>query len=227
MSYAGNIADMFQNRRYPKILVVDDVLIQGNSMNELLSGIERNVILELHKRGVLDDTTRVGNWWSNVVNSIQIKVFAQNEKLSVINLHYQMRLRPESILKPTYWHDFSQRVTNLFTATGTANATFIMSAEIDLNDNSTGDCINRVLLNRHLTDTLPISVITHDPDSLFERHYLGWRPDTDSGVPYYCTLRLIKNCYTNSYRLLPFVFLPKLEPEQYNPNPFLSPAPAL
>lgn len=216
MSYTGNIADMFQEKHYPKILIVDDVLIQGNSMNELLSGIERKVILDLNSRGILDDPSRVGSWWSNVVNSIHIRVFAQNNKLSVINLHYQMRLKSVNILEPTYWHDFTQRVSNLFTATGSANATFIMSAEVDLGTPNKSQAISKIIDKQCLSENLPVSVISRDVGTLYERHYLGWQPKPRSGVPYYCSLRLIKNCYTNSYRILPFVFLPRLRFEKYN-----------
>ena len=215
MSCTGEIAAQFQEGYHPRLLIVDDILIQGNSLNEFLSTIEHKVIRELEALGAVNEHSSKDSWWTKIVNSIHIRVFAQNSKLSVVNLHYQMRLRPANILNPMSFHDFSNRVSNLFTVIGIANTSFIMSAEISHSHINDKEAIDNILSQNHLSAELPVSVVSTDIDTLFERHYLGWYPHSTSAVPYYCSLRLIKNCYTDTYRLLPFIFLPRLRKEKY------------
>ena len=209
MSYAGEIAQSLKLGQYPKILIVDDLLVQGNGLNELLTTIESNVIRELR---LISDTPDADKYWQDIVNAISIRVFSQNSKVSIVNLQYQLQLKPTYCMVPKDWHDLSRRISALILFSGMANATFIMGAE------QTAGTVERKMLNTGLaldSDTI-LKPVTESHNSFHERHYFSWT-DPNRPLPrFYCSLRLIKNQFTNHYLLMPFIFLPQLSDRSYD-----------
>lgn len=213
LSYAGQIAQEIKSGHHPKILIVDDVLVQGNGLNELLSAIEDNVMGKLRE---LDATDITLERWREVVNTIHIRIFAQNNKLSVVNLQYQLKLKPAYKMGPQAWHDLSRRISNMIIATGLANATFIMGAEIFSTSEDDYTSIETLVNGKLLVDSeTVITPKSYNVGKLTERHYFGWSRSNSNRISYFCSLRVIKNCYTAGYRLMPFVFLPQLSEKSY------------
>lgn len=208
MSYAPQIAQELKNGLCPKILIVDDLLVQGNGMNELLSTIESNVIRELQVAGSNADV----DCWQDIVNAINIRVFAQNSKVSMVNLQYQLRLKPKYRMMPNEWHDLSRRISSLISFSGMANATFIMGAELPASS------IDKKILPHgfRLNKQTLLEPVSEKCDTFHERHYFGWADPRQSYPKCYYTLRLIKNQFTNTYLLLPFIFLPQLSDRAYD-----------
>lgn len=209
MSYCDEIAQQAASGDYPKILVVDDVVIQGNGMNELLTGIEERVTQKLDEK--IRPGEDAGKYWQGIVENLRIRVFGQNAAASAIKLRYHLKLKPEMKLVPRQWRDLSNRISEMITATGLANATFIMGVELQEN------LVDQYILKKGLcldANTL-IHPQTEHPGSFRERNYLGWA-NTGQGMPkYYCSIRLLRNRNTEKYRLMPFVFLPQLTPVSY------------
>lgn len=208
LSYAGEIARGLKLGYCPKVLVVDDLLVQGNGVNELLATIEESVV---HQLRFLDDGADTGSYWKDLVNSIRIRVFAQNSTVSVVKLQYQLQLKAKCRMQPKQWHDFSRRVSALIRYCGTANATFIMGAELS------ASAVKRKLLDAglQLDGLAPIEPVCEKKDTFFECCYFGWTEPQQLLPKYYCTLRAIKNQFTNTYLLLPFIFLPQLSDRAY------------
>lgn len=209
MSYAGEIAQSLKLGQYPKILIVDDLLVQGNGLNELLTTIESNVIRELQ---LISDTADADKYWQDIVNAISIRVFAQNSKVSIVNLQYQLQLKPAYCMVPKDWHDLSRRISALISFAGMANATFIMGAEQPIGT------VEREMLNTGLaldSDTI-LKPVTESRNSFHERHYFSWTDPNHPLPRFYCSLRLIKNQFTNHYLLMPFIFLPQLSDRSYD-----------
>ena len=117
MSYAAQISKELKTGPCPKILIVDDLLVQGNSMNEILYTIESNVIRELQRDGLSSDADK---YWQDIVNAINIRVFAQNTKISMVNLQYQLQLKPRYRMNPKEWHDLSRRISGVIQFSGMA-----------------------------------------------------------------------------------------------------------
>ena len=214
LSYSSQIAHEIANGLHPQILIVDDVLVQGNGLNELLSGIEQSVLMELNSR---IDSISAQERWADVVNAINIRIFAQNERLSVVNLQYQLKLKPQFKMSPRKWHDLSRKISNMIIATGMANATFIMGAEVTPRTVYNLNNVRRLIIDGlHLDSTTLLKAIPDKVDTLFERYYFGFHRGLSTKVKYYCSLRVIKNCYTDSFRIMPFVFLPQLTEKSYD-----------
>lgn len=209
MSYAAQIAGKLRAGLCPKILIVDDLLVQGNGMNELLSTIESNVIRELRTAGITAD---VDKYWQDIVNAINIRVFSQNSKVSMVNLQYQLRLKPKYRMTPAEWHDLSRRISGVILFSGMANATFIMGAESLVGIIDKKLLTSGIPLNEH-SALLPVS---ERCDTFHERHYFGWADPRQPDSKYYCSLRIIKNQFAPSYLLLPFIFLPQLTERSYD-----------
>lgn len=213
LSYTGQIAQKIADGLHPRILIVDDVLIQGNGLNELLSTIELSVLNELCG---CQDPLSAQDRWREIVNSIDIRIFVQNKKLSVVNLQYQLKLEPQFIMEPKQWHDLSRRISNMIVASGMANATFIMGAEVHAGSAENYKRIQKITdKGLRLNDSCQLTPLPCQEGTLFERHYFGWSPETPEQRKYYCSLRIIKNCYSDSFRIMPFVFLPQLTDHAY------------
>lgn len=209
MSYCGQIAAKLRTGLCPKILIVDDLLVQGNGMNEILSTIESNVIRELQSAGVVSD---VDQYWQDLVSAINIRVFAQNSKVSMVNLQYQLRLKPKRLMDPLQWHDLSRRISGVILFSGMANATFIMGAEQPVST------IDKKVLPHGIqldANTL-LKPVSERCDTFRERHYFMWAASWQSDPRFYCTLRVIKNQFTDQYLLMPFIFLPQLSDRSYD-----------
>lgn len=173
LSYSSQIAHEIERGLHPKILIVDDVLIQGNGLNELLSGIEKSVYDKMQNE---DNAISSQERWRKVVNSIHIRIFAQNEKLSVVNLQYQLKLKPQFKMSPLKWHDLSRKISNMIVATGLANATFIMGAEITSKSEQDYGRIHQIISGGlQLNPFCCINPVSYKTGTLFERHYFGWR----------------------------------------------------
>ena len=209
MSYCDEIAQQAASGDHPKILVVDDVVIQGNGMNELLTRIEERVTQQLEKQHAGEDSRK---HWQGIVENLRIRVFGQNAAVSAIKLRYHLKLKPEMKLEPRQWRDLSHRISEMITATGLANATFIMGVELQ------ESLVDQYILKKGLrldANTL-IHPQTEHPGSFRERNYLGWANTRQDMSKYYCSIRLLRNRNTEKYRLMPFVFLPQLTPVSYN-----------
>ena len=209
MSYCDEIAQKAVSCEYPKILVVDDVVIQGNGMNELLIGIEEKVSQKIQSLCPKEDPRK---YWQGIIDNLRIRVFGQNAAVSAIKLRYHLKLKPEMRLEPKQWRDLSNRISEMITATGLANATFIMGVELQ------EDLVNQCVLKNGLkldVDTLLLPQ-TENAGSFRERHYLGWANSEQNAPKYYCSIRLLLNRNIGKYRLMPFVFLPQLTPASYD-----------
>lgn len=213
LSYCPEIAQAIKEAQRPRILVVDDVLVQGNGLNELLSGIEQGVLSALRSSGSVEDLQEI---WREVGNAIQVRVFAQNTSVSVVKLQYQTKIRPMNKMDPQMWHDLSHKISNTIIATGVANASFIMGAEIFSTDAPNYEGVNALISGQlQLDPYTTIKPRSQNAGTLTERHYFGWSGVNPNKIRYFCSLRVIKNCYTEGYRLMPFVFLPQLSYESY------------
>lgn len=208
LSYSDEIAQALKLGYCPKLLVVDDLLVQGNGVNELLATIEESVV---HQPILLDLGAGTDSYWKDLVNSIRIRVFAQNSTVSVVKLQYQLQLKAKCRMQPKQWHDFSRRVSALIRYCGTANATFIMGAELSASS------VRRKMLDTglQLDGAAALKPVCEKKDTFFECHYFGWTEPRQVRPKYYCTLRAIKSQFTNTYLLLPFVFLPQLSDRSY------------
>lgn len=209
LSCADEIARGLMLGYCPKVMIVDDLLVQGNGVNELLSTIEESVVHQLQS---LNDSTDTGSYWKDLVNSIRIRVFAQNSTVSVVKLQYQLQLKAKYRMQPKEWHDFSRRISALIRYCGTVNATFIMGAEL-----SAGS-VKRKLLDTglQLDGSATIEPVCEKKDTFYERYYFSWTEPRQLCPKYFCTLRAIKNQFSNTYLLLPFIFLPQLTERSYH-----------
>lgn len=208
MSYVNEIAQMLKLGYCPKIMIVDDLLVQGNGINELLSNLEKAVVSRLQSQDAGIDPDK---YWKNIVNSICIRVFAQNNKVSVVKLQYQLQLKPLYHMPPKQWHDLSRRIAGLMMFSGTANASFIMGVELP------GDVVQRRLLDNPIRfEDSTIAANCEMRDTFYERYYFGWSDPRQPLPKYHCTVRAIKNQFTGRYLVLPFVFLPNLTDQAYD-----------
>ena len=193
----------------PRILVVDDLLVQGNGLNELLSTIEKNVLCYLTSPG---DNITSDTLWQDIINSIDIQVFAQNNTMSVVKLQYQLQLKPKYRMTPKEWHDLSRRISSLISFSGTANAAFIMGVELPC------ALVEKRMLQQslHLNEETAIEAVCENRDTFYERHTFGWSSSFQPLPKFYCTLRALKNQFTDRYTLMPFIFLPQLTDHSYH-----------
>jgi len=179
-------------RRFPKILLCDDIIIYGRNLNHIIEGMERELCrllegeFEPNKiREALSDATTV-----HVYARRWDRLLLKNAYCW--NLHYK---KEDSLC---FIHQFSNDVAWLIMRSGIANACYVF------------------------TQGLSEQVIEGIKDRLKENGYIFTKYQKTTQLTkcqYVCSgdsvkavlsLRLIKNGDTGEYRIAPFVFLPNL-----------------
>lgn len=190
--FSRNVIDGYM----PRILIVDEVIIQGASLNELLSKFE-NKIVSLVKDSETNESSMDEDKIRNIIlNSISIRVFAQSSAIMFLNPKYQFKFSKMKILNNKNYYDFSNRVSILIKELKLINATFIMGGTKEKEkDFYINDKFKRY------------DVVSKD---LVEHIY--FYKETIS--KYIATVRIIEHTNWDN-TILPFIFLPKLNEISY------------
>lgn len=237
LTLTDEIAEELLHRHYPQILVVDDILVQGNGLNELMRGIEYHVGESIKRKindddefiqfrnGFDTDEAFINSLKDELIQALEIRVFAQNAQMSVLALRYHLRLVLDSIMWPDEWHKLSCKITNAISATGITNAVFITGADIPFYTAGCGDPTGNVKpfdfesICRCIEGEYAIRLESSDDKEAngkrrackdIESYYLIYEKEAKNKIKYVCSLRFIINRYTATCKVLPFVFLPQL-----------------
>lgn len=116
-TYAGTSA-------IPPILIVDDVLIHGRTINTLIRDLTDRIYQALQEKGCQVDRVRLQ---TDVLYSIRIRVLLQSDRKILLYGAYQNRLKAEEICPLSVWHAFSSDVSQVISSGVIANTSFVPS----------------------------------------------------------------------------------------------------
>lgn len=179
-------------KKFPDILVCDDILIHGRAMNAFLVKLENQIIDCLKEQGcsLTEDTVR-----TKLISAIDVRVYMKSDKSSLMLARYQTKVKCNRVAEASVWRNLSNRMSVLICESGDANASFILSARIKETEIDVGE------------DEY-VSVTTSYRENV-QTAYIKTICDAAS-VSAILTIRKCTTPVAGEYRLIPFIFLPSL-----------------
>lgn len=177
---------------FPKIMLCDDLLIHGRNLNRVIEAAEDRLQELLPK----EDKDVICEAFSD---AIQIRVYclASNDHL-LLRTEYMQDAECVIKYEPIKWRELSSHISSLIVESGIANATYVASEVI-----SKEEC-ERVIES----DAGYQRWIFQNVEGYIKVDFLC---DEREGVCAIYTIRLLKNKLNDSYRVIPFVFMPNLD----------------
>ena len=176
-------------KRFPKILLCDDILIHGRNINHFLKIMEEQLcqLLPEYEESEIQIA---------LVAAIEIYVYVRSEKPLLLLGRYELSLEYERKEPTFFWRRVSSNVSSLILRADMANACYICSESIPKNiyqeiENSNKGC-KTVFQN-----TTEYTFVSYLKENNFLKAI--------------STIRVIKTQRTENYRVVPFVFLPNLD----------------
>lgn len=187
------LADYYREyRRFPNILLCDDILIHGRNMNRFIQNLEDLLVEELkdfEKEEVKDA----------LVAAVRIHVYIRANDPVLLLPRYELGLESDRLESASFWRRVSSDISTLILRSGMANASYIFSAKIG------SEVVHRIKRDEKWICTTYHNIeefarITME--KVFNRVYV------------LKTIRVIKSATGDDYRVIPFVFLPNLDEEE-------------
>lgn len=181
--------------RIPDLLIIDDILIHGRSINKLVDEFIDKLTDYLNYCNVKKERKEVER---DVLCFLKIKVMVQNDKPLLLKGQYYQRLElldgAESIWNAAKWHDLSSRTSRLISENFFSNTAYVLSM--------------------YEADKKQIEQLAADNGficSHWEKRYVRdvWvKPlrRSDESIAAIYTLRLTQNSIDGKFSAVPFVF---------------------
>ena len=126
LSLAPRMAETYRwSRRFPTILVVDDIVIYGKALNAFLEELEDQLYLQLGPEGVTREEISAA-----LLRAVKIRAFARNNQPLLLISRYQSCFTVMETMEPKQWRDLSNRISRLILVSGQVNSSFISGARI-------------------------------------------------------------------------------------------------
>lgn len=183
----------------PQILIVDDILIHGRGINNLIDTFIASLKKFMDVRGFAYSSEDLER---DVVKSITIRVMVQNNKPLLMKSSYYQRLLVDgykpNVWEPRRWHELSSCISRLVSESVFSNTSFTLSFYGDKNTgvkNLVEGTANRLGFvksawnKRYISDAWVKSLKRKNGD-----------------ISAFYTLRITHNMTDNSFCLVPFVF---------------------
>lgn len=123
LSMTGKIVDIYREKKvFPQILVADELLVHGRSLNQFLLDLEEKICESLKEYGADPEQLR-----EELIASIDLKVYIRNNKTILLYSRYQDRLRISKTADALEWRNFSKRAAELITFSNRNNVGYSWS----------------------------------------------------------------------------------------------------
>lgn len=197
LSQYRTYAEKLRNHEFPSILLVDELIIQGDSINETLYEFEQLVLSELKipDEDLWEEEKRL--YQSALGDYIKIFVAVRGDTLLLLNQRYQFSVGKKLGMKSLY--DLSNRVGVLINEFDLCNSSYILGL--------------RQKNFPHLSE---------ENTTFYQREVTGGELDTKiyffapkQNLPFRGTIRVVSHKLTEEETILPLFFLPELKHHSY------------
>lgn len=202
LSMAPHWGEKIIEERFPKLLLVDELVMQGDSLNEFLLNLEKKVIASTcETNGGADFTFTTVQ--EQMIRGISIKVFCRNTKMLLFYPAYQEKFRVMRLMEEKEWHDFSRRASLLINDFFIINASFTQGLVVPPH------------LEEHLNQSVSgFHALCSESLELKERVF--FYQDSQKLLGCSMVVRAVYCSASACWTLIPFVFLPDLSSEQFD-----------
>lgn len=119
------IADIYMDfGMIPQILVVDDIMIHGRSINAFIDSLVSSILNYCEKKGRIYKRGKVEQ---AVHDSLKIKVLVQNNRFLLLNRSFINCIECSIKCSPSRWHVLSSRITQLVSEGYFSNTSYTLS----------------------------------------------------------------------------------------------------
>lgn len=126
--YAGEVARRYaETGRIDSILIVDDIIIHGRTIQRLLYDFEKDVEQALRRLGAGDETLYT-ELHRKLTDAVTIRVYLANKGRFLVDVDYFWKLSWTSCVDRIKWQETSQRISWLIQDSEVANTSFVVSA---------------------------------------------------------------------------------------------------
>ncbi len=199
LSNAREIAEIYrESHTVPEILIVDELLIHGRTLNQLISELVERIYRFLCEEGDDVDRTRLE---TDVLNAVHIRVILQNNKQLLLYGIYQRNLRSEKIRPIRKWHQFSSGVSQAIAGGVVANTSFVPTLQMRAFADNDAKKIYRHLSER--ADSLFTAFSWRK--RFLEKAWIYPLTNEDGAVKAIYTLRVVPSEMDGTKLIVPFV----------------------
>jgi len=190
----NEMADSYRRcRRFPRILICDDIMIHGRNINHILEGLEAE-ICRLLAGEYEEDRVKAA-----LTSAIHIHVYVRTSTQLLLLGKYEWKFHFIRKEAPSFWHQFASDVASLISCSDVANACYVYTELLSEDTFSSMD----------IADTY-IHTVYQNVNQYAKFQYL-YSGDKVKAV---FSLRIVQKGEYNGYRVIPFVFLPNLNGEE-------------
>ena len=197
--HTGEIAnDYLATGRMPRILIVDDLLIHGRSINHLVRVLEEELFREMKISHYLQMTNEDEAQYivhRDLSRAIGISIFERASGQSVLDRSIRNRVRYFKGADAPKWRGFSNSVSALILASGIPNAAYVYTEEIS------GLQFERLPKKDFI-------YTEYQNTNEYTKVYSYHDGNTIKAIG---TIRVVKHKFSNKYRVIPFVFMPSMD----------------
>lgn len=187
------MADYYrQKRSFPRILFVDDILIHGRNLNRLIFDMESRLYFELGDEFEEEDIRAA------FVRAMEIKVFVRARGNLLLREIYERKLHYELSQEAKEWRELSSNISLLILNADVSNASYIFTEHLSENE-------FQQLQSEPEFGKFEESVY-QGTKQYTSVEFLRWGDTVKAAY----VVRILDNNFMDGYRVLPFVFLPKM-----------------
>lgn len=199
---SAEIADFFVDHGFfPKIMIVDDLLIHGRTISGIIESLIDNVYGYLREKGTEESESYITD---KLLRSLSIHVIAMNNKPMLLRSNFYPRLvrdpKSRDVLIPQRWHELSSRIS-LSAADGYfSNTSYVLS----LHETKGKEQLHKEFENA----ALRLGFEKYEWNRRFDYEVLT-KPlyNTHGGVAAFYTLRISQNNVDQRYRIAPLIIM--------------------
>ena len=191
-------------KNIPKIILADDAVSYGRTVTNIMGRFEEQVMksIESASNELLQKAAKQ-SFGSYKQRNIVIRSYAQKKQTNLLKPQDAEIFQSEVEIPHYQWNDLSNRISELMTNIDMANTSFVFSRGIAEEENRPDQWnsddwkkVDRVYRDHR-------TFMFYSPVSVGHRRYGG-----------ICTVRCVECGVNDSYRLIPFIFLPSMSADQ-------------
>lgn len=192
------LADSYRDfKRFPKILLCDDVMIHGRNINHIIEGMQEELCR------LLSDEYEKEQIETALVKAIEIHIYTRTWDSLLLFGPYVWKLHCMRKESPAFWRQLSSDISSMIFRADITNANYVYTEH--LSDEKMESIVRSLENEGGFVRTVYQKVIQYT-----KCIYIG----SDEDIKAVLSLRIIKNAYHDGYRVAPFAFLPNMDEEE-------------
>lgn len=194
----SQLADAYRkNRRFPKILLCDDVLVHGRNTNHIIEELQEELFRLLSDEFAREEIEAA------FIKAIDLHVYARASGRLLLHGEYMWNLHYTREENPRFLHQLSSDISSLILCSDQANASYIYT-----------EYLSEDWMESNRKRLIEEDGFVHTSYQHIEQYTKLTYINSDKEVKAVLSLRIIENRCFGGYRVAPFIFLPNMDQKE-------------